>query len=88
MQTVFQRGSRHGPEPLAKKGFIKHHEQINELKAGVHKDMSCIDCHNPHKRAILAEAKCAECHEDVAKSCQILALEKNIMLDLINKLKS
>ena len=62
-----QRGGM-GPDPLAKGGFIKHHEQINELKAGVHKDMTCLDCHNPHKRAILAEAKCAECHEDVAKS--------------------
>jgi len=62
-----QRGGM-GPEPLAKGGFIKHHEQINELKAGVHKDMACIDCHNPHQRAILTEGKCAECHEDVAKS--------------------
>lgn len=55
-----------GPQPPAKKGFIKHHEQINELKAGVHKDLSCIDCHDPHKRAIQAKVDCAECHEDVA----------------------
>ena len=57
-----------GPEPPAKGGFIRHHEQINELKAGVHKDLTCVECHNPHKRAILVEAKCADCHEDIADS--------------------
>jgi hypothetical protein len=58
-----------GPEPPAKGGFIRHHEQINELLAGVHKDLDCLDCHNPHQRAILVEkTKCAECHEDVAEN--------------------
>jgi hypothetical protein len=56
-----------GPEPPAKGGFIRHHEQINELKVGVHKDLSCGDCHNPHKRAILVEASCADCHDEVAE---------------------
>jgi hypothetical protein len=60
-----QRGGM-GPEPPAKGGFIRHHEQINELKAGVHKDLTCLECHNPHKRAILAEADCAGCHDEVA----------------------
>jgi hypothetical protein len=62
-----QRGGM-GPEPPAKGGFIQHHEQINELKAGVHKDLSCIDCHNPHERAILVRNTCLECHEDIASS--------------------
>ncbi|PLX77307.1 MAG: hypothetical protein C0615_05610 [Desulfuromonas sp.] len=62
-----QRGGM-GPEPPASGGFIKHHEQINELKAGVHKDLDCTTCHDPHKRAILAKDNCAECHDDVAKS--------------------
>lgn len=57
-----------GPEPPAKGGFIRHHEQINELKAGVHKGLTCISCHNPHARAILAENNCATCHADIAKS--------------------
>lgn len=58
-----------GPEPPAKGGFIRHHEQINELKAGVHKDLNCIDCHNPHERAILVrENLCAECHDGVTES--------------------
>jgi len=62
-----QRGGM-GPEPPAKGGFIKHHEQINELKAGVHKELTCNTCHDPHKRAILARDNCAECHGDIAKS--------------------
>jgi len=61
-----QRGGM-GPEPPAKGGFIKHHEQINELKAGVHKDLDCITCHDPHQRAILAKDNCAECHGAVAE---------------------
>ncbi|MBU1232094.1 MAG: cytochrome c3 family protein [Proteobacteria bacterium] len=60
-----QRGGM-GPEPLASSGFIQHHEQINELKAGVHKDLTCLECHSPHKRAILAKNNCAECHEEEA----------------------
>lgn len=58
-----------GPEPPAKGGFIQHHEQINELKAGVHKDLNCIDCHNPHERAVLVpKDNCMECHDDKAQS--------------------
>jgi formate-dependent nitrite reductase cytochrome c552 subunit len=55
-----------GPQAPAKAGFIKHHEQINELKAGVHKDLTCIECHNPHDRAINAKDNCAECHSEIA----------------------
>ncbi len=36
-----------GPEPPARGGFIQHHEQINELKAGVHKNLTCTTCHTP-----------------------------------------
>ena len=63
------KGIRIGPEPPAQGGFIRHHEQINELKAGVHKDLTCLDCHNPHQRAILVEKNnCIECHEDIGES--------------------
>ncbi len=62
-----QRGGM-DPAPPAGGGFIKHHEQINELMAGVHKDLSCVTCHDPHKRAIHAKNNCAECHSDVAAS--------------------
>jgi hypothetical protein len=62
-----QRGGM-GPEPPAKGGFIQHHEQINELKGGVHKDLTCLECHNPHQRAIHAKNNCADCHAEVAGS--------------------
>ena len=40
-------------------GFIKHHEQYNEMVGyetagagrGVHADLTCVTCHDPHKRA-------------------------------------
>jgi hypothetical protein len=56
------------PRPPASGGFIRHHEQINELLAGAHSDLSCIECHDPHKRAIHAKNNCAGCHEDAAAS--------------------
>lgn len=54
----------------AKGGFIKHHEQFNELLTGPHteeNDISCVSCHNPHKMARLKTgiiATCGSCHED------------------------
>jgi len=57
-----------GPEPPARGGFIRHHEQINELKVGAHKDLSCTDCHNPHERAILVGNTCIECHDGIAET--------------------
>jgi len=62
-----QRGGING-QPPAKGGFIRHHEQINELLAGPHAEMSCNDCHDPHQRAILAKNNCAECHDEAAAS--------------------
>jgi hypothetical protein len=56
------------PAALAKKGFIRHHEQFNELTGGAHKDMSCMECHDPHKRAILVKTTCGACHEEKAAS--------------------
>lgn len=67
-----QRGGM-GPQPPAKGGFIQHHEQINELRAGPHGDLACTECHNPHQRAVLAKENCAECHAGTAR-----AFEKNI----------
>ncbi|MBI5057120.1 MAG: hypothetical protein HZB61_10950, partial [Nitrospirae bacterium] len=34
--------------------YINHHEQYNELVGlndGVHRDLNCVSCHNPHKRS-------------------------------------
>lgn len=73
-----QRGGT-GPNAPAAGGFIQHHEQINELRGGAHKDLSCIECHNPHQRAILAKDNCAQCHEgEAAKYAKTLHGQSNI----------
>lgn len=47
----------------AKKGFIRHHEQYNELLASPHKSLTCVTCHDPHKRAQFSiKAQCSSCH--------------------------
>jgi hypothetical protein len=52
----------------ASKGFIRHHEQYNELLAGPHKAISCITCHDPHKRAAFSmKIKCEQCHKKEAQ---------------------
>ncbi|NQU67543.1 MAG: hypothetical protein HQ510_06340, partial [Candidatus Marinimicrobia bacterium] len=51
-------------------GYIKHHEQWDEISAwnnmGAHDNMSCITCHNPHKRVIWdgdgIQMQCQTCH--------------------------
>jgi Cytochrome c554 and c-prime len=47
-------------------GFISHHEQYNELIASPHAGkVSCVTCHDPHKRAAISqkpEAGCDKCH--------------------------
>ncbi|PLX70170.1 MAG: hypothetical protein C0602_06725 [Denitrovibrio sp.] len=51
----------------SKGGFIRHHEQYNELLGGSHKDLGCVDCHNPHAKVVKSiKVDCASCHEDVA----------------------
>jgi hypothetical protein len=61
-----QRGGQDIP-PLASGGFIKHHEQINELLSSPHGEMDCIECHNPHKRADNQKVACISCHDDQAE---------------------
>ncbi len=47
----------------AKGGFIRHHEQYNELLASPHKPLNCVSCHNPHKKAPFSIKKdCSFCH--------------------------
>lgn len=52
-------------------GWIKHHEQYNEMKASPHMNMDCVTCHNPHKRGeySIKEGKdCGTCHPVQAAS--------------------
>lgn len=56
----------------SKGGFIKHHEQWDEMMSGVHvkADVKCTTCHDPHKRTIWDGdgiiKKCTECHSGPA----------------------
>ena len=44
-------------------GFVRHHEQYNELLAGPHSDFACTTCHDPHKRGEFSiVTECADCH--------------------------
>lgn len=52
----------------AKKGYIRHHEQLNEILASPHKGVTCVSCHNPHKRAAFSiKTSCADCHSSQAQ---------------------
>jgi hypothetical protein len=56
-------------------GFIKHHEQYEELFESKKRVMNCVDCHNPHqtvKYAAKTDAKaikttCENCHFEQAQ---------------------
>ncbi|MFQ6050692.1 MAG: multiheme c-type cytochrome [Candidatus Hydrothermarchaeota archaeon] len=49
----------------AKGGFIRHHEQYNELLASPKKDFECVACHDPHKKSELSiKVGCASCHAE------------------------
>lgn len=53
-------------------GFIRHHEQYEELFASKKRVMNCVDCHNPHESTVYApeiaiKADCERCHFDKAK---------------------
>ena len=54
---------------LASGGFIRHHEQYDELISAKHATRACIDCHEPHigvKHGNAAaggmQASCEDCH--------------------------
>jgi len=51
----------------AKGGFIRHHEQYNELLAGAHAALDCVTCHDPHRKAAFSiRAACESCHAEQA----------------------
>ncbi len=54
-----------GQRPLEESGLVRHHEQINELKLGAHKGLSCLNCHNPHKKGSQAKYNCTICHSQL-----------------------
>jgi hypothetical protein len=60
-ERCHQRGGI-GQDPLIESGLVRHHDQINELQSGPHKGLSCLNCHNPHRRATQAKDNCTICH--------------------------
>jgi hypothetical protein len=63
-------------------GFIAHHEQYNELLASPHAGkVSCVTCHDPHKRAsISVKTTCGTCHPKEAGEYGGSRHERNLVL--------
>lgn len=63
-------------------GFIKHHEQYNELVASDHQFLTCVTCHDPHAGVVYSDLEgtnpikvaCEGCHTDARASLQAGAL--------------
>ncbi len=52
-------------------GFIRHHEQYNEMRASPHEDagLTCVSCHDPHKRGEFSiHTESQDCHGEIAAS--------------------
>lgn len=54
-------------------GFIRHHEQINELLASSMSVLECVDCHDPHISTVRygeqsIKVECEDCHFEIAES--------------------
>ncbi|NNC93893.1 MAG: hypothetical protein HKN80_15525 [Acidimicrobiia bacterium] len=55
-------------------GFVKHHEQYEELFQSKHRVLDCVDCHDPHEGVVQARkagtetvrAPCESCHFEEA----------------------
>jgi hypothetical protein len=61
----------------AKGGFIRHHEQYNELLASPHATLNCVDCHDSHKASEFSiHTDCTDCHEDHADGARMKKLGK------------
>jgi len=44
-------------------GFVRHHEQYNELVASPKENFTCVSCHDPHRKAEFAmKQECGTCH--------------------------
>ena len=55
-------------------GFIRHHEQYNEMLHSPHSPdifpwFKCVTCHDPHKKSEFSIVQaCEDCHDDIAAS--------------------
>lgn len=61
---------------IAKGGFIRHHEQYNEMEAAGHSVLECVTCHDPHKGVRYDDPSivnalyvdCEDCHKSAQPS--------------------
>ena len=63
----------------AKGGFIKHHEQYEELFESKKRVMDCVDCHNPHEtvkysQGLGIKTACENCHFKEAEYQKITSI--------------
>jgi hypothetical protein len=83
----------------AKGGFIKHHEQFEEIFQSKHQSLSCVTCHDPHEGVIQARktgaattrVECQSCHFKEAsfqKSTAMKAMVKCIDCHMPRLVKS
>lgn len=71
-------------------GFIKHHEQYEELFQSKHRSLSCIACHDPHKGVVqgrntgtdTVRVDCESCHFKEEKNQNSEAMK--VLLDCID----
>lgn len=47
-------------------GFVREHQQYNELRSSPHFFLDCVTCHDPHQKAELSiRTECTVCHSDM-----------------------
>ncbi len=63
--SCHRRGTDMGVIP-ASGGFIEHREQYQEMLQSPHKGLTCVTCHDPHRRARQLKATCSSCHTRTA----------------------
>ncbi|MCP4570045.1 MAG: hypothetical protein GY841_20890 [FCB group bacterium] len=67
-------------------GFIRHHEQWNEMFTTKHSSFDCVDCHDPHMglhadnpdRALAIKIKCENCHFAETQSFMATIIDDHI----------
>ncbi len=72
----------------ASKGFIKHHEQWNEMLTTKHASLECVDCHDPHytlhpsaspfERDMAIRLTCENCHLDETASFAATTIDDHL----------
>jgi len=61
-----------GNRVLVKGGFIRHHEQFDEMVNSVHGGLDCVSCHDPHSSTVYDDvalgngvrSQCTDCHNE------------------------